>query len=66
MEVVSFMKEFIKQNWFKLSFAISVILIGFSVYYYFVFFLPSYKKGLADQQVLDKLNEQDAKTLESR
>jgi preprotein translocase subunit YajC len=34
------MKNFLKENWFKLSFALAIILIGASVFYYFVIYLP--------------------------
>lgn len=47
------MKDFIKENWFKLSFAVAVILIGTSVAYYFFIYLP--KKDL------DKVNENNEK-----
>ena len=42
------MKEFIKENWFKIIMAFTMFLIGFSVLYYFVIFLPQkFKKQRA-------------------
>lgn len=59
------MKEFIKDNWFKLCFAVSVVLIGFSVFYYFVIFIPEKERMKAEQakqeQVDKELKEQKDK-----
>ncbi|MDO8486133.1 MAG: hypothetical protein Q7S77_00315 [Candidatus Staskawiczbacteria bacterium] len=71
------MLNFIKQNWFKLSFSISVALIGASVFYYFVIFVPDQKQNADVQQekedaflmkqkcqtIGQKIYEDDAKTL---
>ncbi len=43
------MNEFVKQNWFKLSFSIAIILIGFSVFYYFVVFIPKKDEDRIEQ-----------------
>lgn len=46
------MNEFIKQNWFKLSFSVSVILIGISIFYYFVIFIPNKEEVRIKQEEL--------------
>ncbi|MEK7124722.1 MAG: hypothetical protein AAB877_03545 [Patescibacteria group bacterium] len=70
------MKEFIKQNWFKLSFATSVILIGVSIFYYFVIFIPEkeeirvkqeqLKIEQAKQEEVDKQTKEEQAKLESK
>ena len=34
------MKTFIANNWFKIVLTICLLLIGFSIFFYFVFYLP--------------------------
>lgn len=48
-------KKFMVENWFKLSFAIAVILIGIAFFYYFVIFLPQKEQARINQQNQEQL-----------
>ncbi len=37
------MKNFIKENWFKIVIALGIFLIGFSIFYFFVLYLPQHQ-----------------------
>ena len=60
--------NWIKENWFKVSISLAVILIGISASYYYVYFLPHKEqvrveeeraKTLREQVVKDELAEQN-------
>lgn len=52
------MKKFIKENWFKLSIVLGILLISVSVFYYFFFFLPHREQSILDRQQQEKLTEE--------
>lgn len=51
------MKEFLKDNWFKIIIAVMAITVGLSIGYYFIFYLPNGNKNQveekADQEYVD-------------
>ncbi len=51
------MKKFLKENWFKLGIIVILLMIGLSIAYYFVIFLP--KKDIV--QIEQQKQEQGAK-----
>jgi len=63
------MKNFLKENWFKLSFASAVILIGVSFFYYYVIFLPQKEQQAQRDKVLKEEQaqlEKEAKELDDK
>jgi len=48
------MKEFIGNNWFKIIITLSVLLIGFSFFYYFVILGNQKEKRLQEENLLEK------------
>ncbi len=57
--------SFLKQNWFKLIVGFFVLLVGLSLFYYFVMFLPAEKRSEADlirKQEEQKLYAEEEKT----
>lgn len=63
------MKNFLKENWFKLVIALMVVVAGLSIAYYYVLFLPQKEQARLEQQrqeqLAEELKEQQAK-LEKR
>ena len=49
------MKQFLKENWFKIIIAFIILLIGFSVFYYLVYFIPQKEKTIMEQQKQEQI-----------
>lgn len=60
------MKNFLKDNWFKLSISVAIILIGISVAYYFVIFIPQREETKLEQQTQEKEKEQEKELLNKK
>ena len=44
------MKQFLKENWFKIIITLTILLIGFSIFYYFVIFIPQKEQTKLEQE----------------
>lgn len=62
------MKNFLKENWFKILISLMILFIGGSVFYYHIFYLPKInKQKILEQKIADcqqlgfKLYEADSK-----
>lgn len=55
------MKDFLKENWFKVSIVVLVGLLVLSFSYYFVIFLPDQKRSIALNEELKLIQEQTQK-----
>lgn len=49
------MNNFLKENWFKLIIAIMIVVVGLSVAYYYVSFLPQKERTRLEQQKQEQL-----------
>lgn len=57
------MKKFIKENWFKLSVILILIIICFSLFYYFIIFIPQKEQTKQDQEATKELKITEEKEL---
>jgi hypothetical protein len=51
--------KFIKENWFKLGIVTSILIIGLSIFYYLIIYIPNKNQQLNDQQSL-KLDQENS------
>lgn len=56
--------NWLKNNWFKLIIAAIIILIGFSIFYYSIVFLPQKERIRLEQQKQSQLIEKQEKNIE--
>ena len=59
------MKQFLKDNWFKIVIASAILIVAISIGYYFVFFVSSNQKIKTEQQAQEKYLEQQEKCKEA-
>lgn len=52
------MKNFFKDNWFKLVISLAILLVCISIFYYFVIFIPQKERAKMEQQEKVKQEEQ--------
>ncbi len=52
-------KTFLQKNWFKIIVALVILLIGFSILYYFVIFLPQKEEARLEQQRQEQLAKEE-------
>lgn len=50
--------NWLKQNWFKLSIALAIVLVGISAFSYFVFFLPQEERAVIEGEGI-RLEQED-------
>src|ERR1700753_3096821 len=55
------MKIFIKENWFKLVIATAIILVGLSIFYYFVIFASQKEQTRLNQEAQKQLLQEQEK-----
>ncbi len=55
------MEKFIKQNWLKITIAVAVILVSFSIFYYFVLFTSHKEQTRLNQETQKQLLQEQEK-----
>jgi hypothetical protein len=61
------MKDFIKENWFKLGLVVGLLLIALSIAYYFILFLPIQKqKNINQKDGLSSIDQQSKCSIQAR
>ena len=55
------MRRFLKENWFKGGILVAVTLVGISVFYYYIFFLPQKEKLAIEQKNQEQLVSEQSK-----